>query len=67
MPLTLDEIIADGSQVGAFVARVRAAVESLPAPAPGEPVKVGPYASLIGGLLPDLGKLVDQIAEDVRD
>ncbi len=67
MPYTIDEIIADGSAVGVFVARVRAFVESLPEPVPGVPVKIAPYTDGIAALLPDLGRLADQIRENVAD
>lgn len=67
MPLTIDEIIAQGSAVGVFVARVRQEVENLPPVVPGEFPAVAPYTDLVGRLLPDLGKLIDAIRADVAD
>lgn len=67
MPYSIAEIIADGGAVGAFVERVQAEVAALPAPVPGEPVKVAPYTDLVSRLLPDLGKLIDQVRENIAD
>jgi hypothetical protein len=67
MPYTIAEIIADGGAVGEFVEKVQAAVQALPAPVPGTFPKVAPYTDMLAGLLPDLGKLADQIRENVED
>lgn len=67
MPLSIDEIIAQGSAVGVFVARVRQEIANLPPVEPGVTPQIAPYTDLVGRLIPDLGKLIDSIRADVAD
>ena len=67
MPYSIPEIIADGGAVGEFIERVQAEVAALPPVVPGEFPAVAPYGDLLGRLLPDLARLVDQIRENVAD
>ncbi len=65
MPLDIQEIIADGAQVGVFVQKVKLFAESLPKA--GEPVSAKQIADGLASLLPELGALVDQIRADLVD
>lgn len=65
MPLTIEEVIANGGSLAAFVARVRDVAAALGAE--GAPQNAEVYASAIASLLPDLGRLVDQVRADIAD
>jgi hypothetical protein len=65
MPLTIDEVIADGGAVAAFVSKVRASVEGLPKPP--AVLKASDVTKVIADLAPELGALIDKVQEDIKD
>ncbi len=65
MPFTIPEALADLPELLTLVQKISAGVEGLPKPP--APVSAASYANLVASILPDLGKLIDEIRVQAAD
>lgn len=65
MPLTIDEVITDGSAVSALVKKIVSSVQAMPKPPAA--VSAEAWGKLVAEIAPELGLLVDTIRQDIAD